>query len=401
MRVALIDPSLWGLPYDALLAAGLQAEGHEVSLHGRRLGPDDNDANGAPLVPSFYWMAEANVVTAMPKPLRLAVKGFEHALSMAALARRFKHERPNVIHFLWLPLPLLDHRFLSGLRRIAPLVLTVHDTVPFNDNPAASLQRLGFASGYRRFDRLIVHTEQGRTRLLQQGIAEDRMAMLPHGLLGAPVSRESGHGWQGEKITFLLFGKLKPYKGLDILIEAFAQLPKELQERARVLAIGKSYMDLAPLQARAQQLGVASRVMIEPRFVRDHEVAQLFGPDTVAMLPYREIEASGVLTVALVHGRPIIASRIGGFAETITDGVHGILVPPGNVAALASAMRRFLIDRAFAASCAHAVSALARSFPDWREIARRTLAVYRAAGASEEQSSASPVRRGRAFPARS
>lgn len=395
MRVALIDPSLWSLPYDALLAAGLQAEGHEVSLHGRRLGPEDNDANGAPLISSFYWMAETKVITAMPKLLRLAMKGLEHALSMAALARRFKHERPNVIHFLWLPLPLLDQRFLPALRRIAPLVLTVHDTIPFNDNPAVSLQRIGFSSSYHRFDRLIVHTEQGRTRLLQRGVAEDRMAMLPHGLLGALVSHESGQGWQGEEITFLLFGKLKPYKGLDILIEAFAQLPKELQARARVLAIGKSYMDLAPLQARAQQLGVASRVTIEPRFVRDDEVGQLFGPGTVAMLPYREIEASGVLTMALVHGRPIIASRIGGFAETLTDGVHGVLVPPGDVAALASAMRRFLNDPAFAASCAHAVSALAHSLPDWREIARRTLAVYRAAGATEEQSSALPVRRGR------
>jgi glycosyltransferase involved in cell wall biosynthesis len=382
MRVALIDPSLFTLPYDIALAAGLQAVGHQVTLHGRRPGPEDSDTNNAPLTASFYWVAESAFVASMPKPLRLAVKGLDHAFSMALLKRLLERERADVIHFLWLPLPFVDQLFLSGLRRAAPLVLTVHDTIPFNDNPAAGLQRFGAVSGYGRFDRLIVHTEQGRMRLLQRGISEEQIVMLPHGLLGAPVARETEGSFVGEELTFLLFGKLKPYKGLDLLIEAFGQLPNELQARARVRAVGKPYMDLEPLRARAEQLGVASRIVIEPGFVSDDDVGKLFSPDSIAVFPYREIEASGVLTLALVHGRPIIASRIGGFAETITDGIHGLLVPPGDVAALAGALRRFLTDRAFAVSCARAASMLAASFPDWEEIARRTVAVYQAAAQS-------------------
>ena len=120
---------------------------------------------------------------------------------------------------------------------------------------------------------------------------------------------------------------------------------------------------------------------LEPRFVPDDELPALFGPGTVAMFPYREIEASGVLTLALAHGRPIIASRIGGFAETIVDGVHGALVPPDDAAALTEAMARLLDDRAFAAACARNVETLAASVPDWSVIAQQTAGTYKAAHA--------------------
>jgi glycosyltransferase involved in cell wall biosynthesis len=386
MRIALVDPSLFTLPYDAALAAGLHAEGHEVALHGRRLGPDDGRPDGAPLMETFYRLTGTTMVAGMPKTLRLALKGFDHIVSMAALVNQLARARPDVIHFQWLPLPLVDRRFLTRLRRIAPLVLTVHDTDPFNGDPAAGLQRRGMTSSYAVFDRLITHTLQGRARLLRHGIAADRLAVLPHGLLGtrangeAPPKAATPEG----SLTFLLFGKIKPYKGLDLLIEAFARLPPG----ARLRVVGKPYMDLASVEARIAQLGLGERIAIEPGFVRDEDVPLLFDAGTVVVFPYREIEASGVLSLAITHGRPILASRLGAFAETVTDGVHGLLVEPGDIAALSEAMSRFLADRAFTAACASAVRRLSDLVPDWQEIARLTVAVYRAAGARDRAASA-------------
>ena len=181
-------------------------------------------------------------------------------------------------------------------------------------------------------------------------------------------------------VTFLLFGKVKPYKGLDLMIEAFASLPPVQRAEARMRVVGKPYMDLAPLRALAERLGVADRLAIEPRFVGDDEVPGLFGPGTVAMFPYREIEASGVLSIALACGRPVIASDLGNFAETITDGVQGHLVPPGDVPALAAAMAHMLSDRGFAASCGLRARALVDAVPDWDGIAALTADAYRSAG---------------------
>lgn len=382
MRVALVDPSLFTLPYDRALAAGLTAAGHEVVLHGRRPGRDDAQPNGIPLEASFYRFATSAMITALPEPLRLSIKGLDHLASMAAFGRRLAPWRPDVIHFQWLPLPALDRRFLPQLRRLAPLVLTVHDSTPFNGNPAAALQQRGTAASFTRFDRIIVHTDQGRARLLAQGVPADRLSVLPHGLLGTQASPTAANDTTDGPLTFLLFGKLKPYKGADLLIEAFARLPDALRGQARLRIVGKPYMDLAPLHALARRRGVAAAVSIEPRFVADDEIPALFAPGVIAAFPYREIEASGVLSLAIAQARPILATRLGGFAEQIEDGVHGILVPPEDAASLSLAMARLLADRSFAAACATNVRRLAEQIPDWDAIARRTALVYEAAGAA-------------------
>lgn len=374
LRVALIDPSLFTLPYDAALAAGLQAEGHQVVLHGRAPGPDDNATDGAPLRASFYRVAGAPALARLPRALRLGIKGLDHAWSMQSLVRRLRRERPDVIHFQWLPLPIVDRRFLGRLRAIAPLVLTVHDTNPFNGNPTGGLQRLGAHAAFADFDRLIVHTEQGRARLLAHGEGGDRVTVMPHGLLGR-ASAQAADPMQGE-ITFLLFGKIKPYKGADLLIEAFARLDPALRAQARLRIVGKPYMDLEPLHQLARQRKVADRVTVEPRFVDDAEVGSIFAPGVVASFPYREIEASGVLSLAITFGRPLLAARLGGFIEAVQDGEHGLLVPPEDVGALSVAMARFIGDREFAAACATHVLALTRCVPTWPEIARRTAELY-------------------------
>jgi glycosyltransferase involved in cell wall biosynthesis len=279
--------------------------------------------------------------------VRLGIKGVDHIASMLGLLRRFRRERPDVIHFQWLPLPLVDRFMLARFRRVAPLVLTVHDTNPFNGAPSTGLQSAGMAQCFSLFDQLIVHTGQGRDRLQAQGIAPERLTLVAHGLLEPLPEALPPDPFDGE-VTFLLFGKIKPYKGFDVLIEAFAQLPAELQAQARILVVGKPYMDLAPILERARVLGVAERLTLVPRFVSDTEMTGLFASGTVAVFPYREIEASGVLSLALAHGRPVIASALGNFREVLEDGVQGLLVPPDDVAALSAAMARLLADRAFA-----------------------------------------------------
>jgi glycosyltransferase involved in cell wall biosynthesis len=400
MRVALIDPSLHTLPYDAALAAGLRVAGHEVTLHGRPLGREDSAAGEAPLVPSFYRLAETRAVRALPAPVRIGIKGADHVVSMAALTRRLKRERPDIVHFQWLQLPVADCYFLQSLRALAPLVLTVHDSNPFNGNPTAKLQVRDLHRGFAMFDRLIVHTEQGRRRLQEQGIAPDRIRILPHGLLKGPGAEPGAEPAMAAPdsmqsvMTFLMFGKIQPYKGVDVLIQAFARLSGAQREQARLRVVGKPYMDMRPLRALARELGVDPFLSLETRFVAEDDIPGLFAPGTVAAFPYREIEASGVLSLAIGFGRPILASRLGGFAETVTDGTHGLLVPPEDDAALAAAMVRLIEDRALAARCAQNVAALAGAVPSWDEIARQTQAVYAEAAAQHVARSRAATKQG-------
>jgi len=376
MRIALVDPSLFTLPYDRALARGLAAGGHDVTLYARRPGADDPGAQGLNLVASFYRFTSSRPVARLPRPLRLGIKGIDHIASMRGLLRRLRADPPDIIHFQWLPLPLLDRILLAGFRRVAPLVLTVHDTAHANGDPAAAVRRRGFLACLPLFETLIVHTGQGRARLLAQGIAEPRLALLPHGLLDEPPPLAAPPDPMLGELTFLLFGKIKPYKGADLLIEAFALLPPALRAQARLRVVGKPYMPLGPLEELVQARALAGRVGIEPRFVDDREIPALFAPGVVAVFPYREIEASGVLSLALAHGRPVIASRLGSFAETLEDGGHGLLTPAGDVPALAAALARLIADRDFAAACGRRARALAAATPRWEEIGRRTAGCY-------------------------
>ena len=375
MRIAMIDPSLFTLPYDRGLIGGLEQNGHEVKLFGRKPGADDNEAGSVDLAATFYRISGSRIVSLLPRTARLAIKGLEHPVSMLELLQRLARMRPNVIHFQWLALPLIDSRLLKAFRRIAPLVSTVHDTNPFNGDPSSRLQASGFLAALGLFDRLIVHTEQGRSRLSAQGIAPERLSILPLGNTRIAPANDADDAMDGP-LTFLLFGKIKPYKGADLLIEAFAKLPGHLRKQACVRIIGKPYMDLTSLLDRVRELRLEHLISIEPGFIADNDLPALFAPGTVAVFPYREIDGSGVLPEALAHARPVVATSLGMFSETILDGVHGHLVPPEDAQAMAASLAHLIEDRNFAATCSRNAAALANQAPPWNAIAQQTMQVY-------------------------
>lgn len=374
MRVSLIDPSLFTLPYDQDLADGLRHGGHQVMLYGRRPTEEEGGPGRTKVVEAFYRVADNPRLRRLPNRLRLALKGIDHIWSMSRLPRRLLRARPDIIHFQWLPVPLIDRQLLRRLRRVAPLVLTVHDTNPFNGAPSARLQSHGLRSCLGGFDRLIVHTTQSRAALVQQGVSPERIAIIPHGL--SPTTTEIADDRMEGTIEFVLFGKLKPYKGADLLLEGYAALPASLRRRARVRIIGKPYMDVAPLFALVQRHGIAGSVQIEARYVPDEEVPDIYGPGTVAVFPYRGIDASGMMFVAISHGRPMIASRAGTFLELLQPGVHGLTTPPGDVPALTAALARMIEDRDFVRRCAGAVRELRQQATSWEAAAASTAALY-------------------------
>lgn len=107
-------------------------------------------------------------------------------------------------------------------------------------------------------------------------------------------------------------------------------------------------------------------------------MALYFAQADVVVLPYRRIDQSGVLMVALAFGKPVVASRVGGFAEVLRDGVHGFLVAPGDVTSLARALAQILQDEELRTRMAGVVERLASGELSWRNIAEQTVQVYQA-----------------------
>lgn len=373
MKVAVIDPSLFTIPYDAALVAALREEGAEVLFFGRRERSGETVPPSLRLRRHFYRGVE-RLRPALPATAFRLAKGAEHSFDMLRLRSQLAEAKPDAVHFQWAPLPVVDKRLMGFFRRIAPTILTVHDTTPFNGSPNSSLQQMGALAVFEAFDHLVVHTEQGRQALLRRGIPGRKVSVIPHGVLALG---EAAAKPPGTERTILLFGKIKPYKGTDLLIEAFARLPETVRRTTRLRIVGEPFIDLEPLKARAAVLGVADRVLWDPRYVSDAEIGTILAEADLLAFPYREIDASGVLMAAFPYGKPIVATSIGAFRELLRDDEHGRLVPPEDPAALAAALADVLADPARAARMGARVRALADGIPGWDDIARRTLALYR------------------------
>jgi glycosyltransferase involved in cell wall biosynthesis len=358
MKVHVVDPSAYSPPYDHALCAALAAEGLDVELFTSafRYG-EVPAAEGYRRREVFYRLARGSAGS----PLRRAIKIAEHVPDMlryAALARA-----ADIVHFQWLVLSQIDGPLLPRGR---PLVLTAHDILP---RERAAGSRTAHHRLLHRFDAVIAHSLDGRRRLIDElGLDPSKVHTIPHGALshlaaGPPGALPPELG-QPTGPVVLYFGLIRPYKGLDVLIDAWNSI-----RDAELWIVGRPRFDISALRTDD------STVRWVPRFVSDSELAACFARADIVVLPYREIEQSSVLATALAFGRPLILSDVGGFGE-VADAGAAKLVPPGDPRALHAALTELLADPAQRTRLASAAKALADGDWSWKRVAERTKALY-------------------------
>jgi glycosyltransferase involved in cell wall biosynthesis len=279
------------------------------------------------------------------------------------LAYRRAAGAADVVHLQWLAVQQLDERLLP--RR--PLVLTAHDVLPREPRPG---QVAAQARLYERVDSVVVLSEHGRRRLVGEvGVDPAKVEVIAHGVLDhltrvepAPLPPELA---AVEVPVVLCFGLLRPYKGLDVLVRAWEGITG-----AELWIVGRPRMDTAALHAAAPP-----GVRFVERFVDGGDAAAFFRRADLAVLPYREIEGSGVLATALAFGLPLLLTDVGSFPEVAATGAAR-LVPPGDPAALHAALAGLLADAGARAGLAAAARAAAAGPYAWGPIAERHLALY-------------------------
>ncbi len=377
LRVALVDPGDFTPPYDEALARGLAEIGCRVRLWGMSGRPPADPAIAK--VRHFYSLGNGRLGRALPEALVSLVKGLEHGPQLAAMARSLEREGIHVLHIQWAPLPLLDRRLVERFtRRGVPVVFTVHDSRPYNGTRGGPV-----VWGLDRFlasvDALIVHTAEARERMLAAGHAPERVHHVPSGPIDLGTATPPRPITHDRPLELLMFGAIKPYKGVDILLAALARLQPRQRARLRVTIAGRVFMDLTPMRELIAREGLAETVELRPGYVADAEVARLVARADALLLPYRLIDASGVAMGAIAAGRPVVASAIPSFAELFGGGRGGILFPPEDVEALARLLADLAERPEQLVPLARAMAELRRAVPSWDEIARRTVAVYAAA----------------------
>jgi glycosyltransferase involved in cell wall biosynthesis len=368
VRVHVVDPSAYTPPYDHALCRALAAAGADVELFTSRF------AHGPVARPEGYERHEAFYRAAARVPgarARRLVKLAEHVPDML----RYRHaaRAADVVHFQWLSVQHLDGLLLPAKRSAArdrpPLVLTAHDVLPREPRPG---QREAQRRLYEHFDAVVVHTAHGALRLTGElGIDPARVHVIPHGAFEHLAGNEQGADapapFHTEEPVVLCFGLMRPYKGIDLLLEAWKGI-----EGAELWIAGMPRMDISALQSAAP-----AGVRFVPRFIGDDELPAYFRRAELVVLPYREIDQSGVLFTALAFGKPLLLSDVGGFPEIAATGAARTF-PAGDAGALHGALRELLDDRGARAEMAERARAAAAGPYSWDAVAQSTLELYEA-----------------------
>lgn len=223
--------------------------------------------------------------------------------------------------------------------RVAPLIVIAHNPA---DHGAGVLARGASRAVLRRAGGFLCHARSvaGALGSVAPGAPVHVHPLPPEA--PAPFPREEARRRlrvPEEAVAVLAFGLIRPYKGVDLLLDAVRRLPADT--RVHLLLAGEPWGGLGEtLAGRISDPLLAGRVTAQLSWVPEDEARVWFAAADAAVLPYRSATGSAVAAQALGAGLPVVASRVGGLAEVIEDGINGLIVEPGDAAALAKALAR-------------------------------------------------------------
>ncbi|MFC1813515.1 glycosyltransferase [Thermodesulfobacteriota bacterium] len=247
----------------------------------------------------------------------------------------------ELLHAQWwsLPLCLIYAVVCAGFKlRKKPVVFTVHNVLPHEKSSLYYIiSRILFKLG----DHFIVHSDLNREQMIRcYHVPPERVTQIPHGPLDfhtqGRFNRDAVRkrmGFHPENRVILLFGAIRPYKGMDTALKAFARVLHEIPE-ARLLIAGKIWESWDPYERLIGELGIGDYITTDLRYIPSGEVFKFFGASDLVVLPYHHFNAqSGVGATALSFRKPMIVTNVGGLPELVAD--DRFVVPKKDPEALA------------------------------------------------------------------
>lgn len=327
MKIKFIGPAY---PYRGGLATIIETLARTFSRRGNEVSIDTFSLQ----YPRLLFPGKSQFRTG-PAPDDLAIEltvSTVNPFSWLRVGRKLRRQRPDLVVLkYWTPLMAPCFGTICRLaRRNGHTKVAIHlDNI--TPHESHFYDRLLNRYFLRSCDGFIYMSDAVKADLDTYGL--DKPALFsPHPLFdtyGERVDRTEacarlGLDPQTEYVMF--FGYIRDYKGLDLLIDAWAMLRQRgLTEGRKLLVVGEVYGDDSKYRDQIARLGIEGEVVMHTRFVPDGEVADYFSVAQMVALPYKSATQSGVTQVAYAFGVPMIVTRVGGLAEIVPDDVVGLL----------------------------------------------------------------------------
>lgn len=348
IKVALLTGG-YDKPYVLGLAAALASRGVRLDV----IGGDDVDSPELHTTPELNFL---NLRENQQANVNLAKKVRRVWIYYIRLIRYATIAKPKIFHILWNnKFEIFDRTLLMLYYKVRrkKIALTVHNVNAgkrdLNDSP---LNRLTLRIQYLLADHIFVHTEKMKHELLQDfGVCARAISVIPFGINNAvpetdlsPRQAKQRLGIKDNERTVLFFGAIRPYKGLEYLVEAFRQLAAS-SAKYRVIIAGQPKRGceryLGEIQRRIDQNVTRERIIQRIQYIPDEEIELYFKAADILALPYTCIFQSGVLFLAYRFGLPVVGTDVGSLREEIIEGRTGYLCRPGDPVDLARAIEKY------------------------------------------------------------
>lgn len=256
--------------------------------------------------------------------------------SWRSAARAIATLRPDVLIAVWWH-PFFSPMYATLLRQVrrkSPSTVRValcHNVLP---HETSRVDRALVRAALGPVDGLVVHAASQRD-VADRLFPSTPVLVTPHPTYAVDIDRPGGRATT-DTTNLLYFGLVRRYKGVDVLLRA---LPAVARARdVRLVVAGEFWDPVSDYTALIDELSIGGHVDLRPGYVPEADLMKLLGEADLVVAPYRAATQSGAVELAFGAGLPVVASRVGGLADQVEHGVNGLLVPPDDPEALASAV---------------------------------------------------------------
>ena len=257
-----------------------------------------------------------------------------------------KMKADKIIFAFWMPFmaPAMGTVARIARKSGARMIGLVHNLVPHEHKPGDKFFSRYFCNSVDAF----VTMSDSVLQDIRSFAPGKPAQMCPHPLYdhyGSPVSREEALArleLSPDARYLLFFGLIRDYKGLDWLLEAFADERLRQIPDLRLIVAGEFYSNPQKYLDAASSLG--DRVIMRPEFIPDDMVRYYFCAADLVVQPYKTATQSGITQIAYHFDKPMLVTRVGGLPEIVPDGVAGYVAEP-SVPAIADALVNFATQR--------------------------------------------------------
>ena len=395
LRVFIMDLLSVVAYYDAYLCRALKAEGVSARL-GAITYHFDRDCYSRLGIRNQPGPLDFVGRFKLPNLIRRVLKVVEMCMNMTALVVSFTWNRPDVVHVQYLP--LLERRIplelwlLKYCRMLgSSLVATVHDIAP-HDVGEAHVAR--FRRAFETMDALICHSASAKQQVLSQfSVAPERVWVIPHGPLffdsgQSPRTAEpEAHKTESHECIVLCQGMIRPYKGIEFLLDAWAELRRSGTRAELIIAGNGEPQILENIRRKVRSLKIEDSVQLCFQFLPTEVMMSYYKAADIVVYPYKTITTSGALMTGIAQRKAIVATSLAPFRELLEHGKNALLCDYGDTQGLASALRRLIENPELRHRLADEAAALSGGEQTWREIAARTRDCYLSVTGRMERSS--------------